>query len=191
MLPVAPPGSICAGCLADPPVIDGARAAVAYGPVARHVVMRLKYGGRPGHAETIGRLMARLVTDRDAVLIPVPLHRWRIWRRGYNQSALIARVLARHHDLPIELDLLRRTRATPVLRGLGRGARSKAVRGAFTVDESRRDRVAGRKVVLVDDVHTSGATANACARALKRAGAAEVRLACWARVDPHGGDVDN
>lgn len=190
-LPNAPVGTVCAGCLADPPALDGARAAVLYGPIARHVVMRLKYGGRPGHAETIGRLMARLVSPGDAVLIPVPLHRWRIWRRGYNQSALIARVLARHHGLSFEADLLRRSRATPVLRGLGRNARAKAVRGAFDIDRAARARLAGRDVVLVDDVHTSGATANACARALKRAGAGEVRLVCWARVDPQGVDVDN
>lgn len=191
MLPNAPAGTVCAGCLADPPAIDGARAAVTYGPIARHVVMRLKYGGRPGHAETIGRLMARLVGEGEAVVVPVPLHRWRIWRRGYNQSALIAVVLARRPGLSLELDLLRRARATPVLRGLGRRARARAVRGAFAVDDSRRDRIGGRAVLLVDDVHTSGATANACARALKRAGAAEVRLVCWARVDPHGADVDN
>lgn len=198
-LPNAAAGSICAGCMADPPAIDGARAAVAYGPVARHVVMRLKYGGRPGHAETIGRLMARLIDPGDggvidddrAIIVPVPLHRWRIWRRGYNQSALIADVLAKRHGLPLELDLLRRRRATPVLRGLGRNARAKAVRGAFAVDHAGRARIDGRPILLVDDVHTSGATANACARALKRAGAREVRLLCWARVDPHGADVDN
>ncbi|SNS26677.1 comF family protein [Sphingomonas laterariae] len=194
-LAMAPAGTICGGCLADPPALDGARAVVGYGPIARHVVMRLKYGGRPGHAETIGRLMGRLVREEDAVLIPVPLHRWRIWRRGYNQSALIARVLARQSGLPVEVDLVRRTRATPVLRGLGRQARGRAVRGAFAVDPAMRERVKGRSVLLVDDVHTTGATANACARALKRAGAAEVRLISWARVslegDGDGADVDN
>lgn len=184
-------GALCGGCLADPPAVDGARAAVAYGPIARHVVMRLKYGGRPGHAETIARLMARLVDDADAIVVPVPLHRWRIWRRGYNQSALIARVLARRHGLTLGIDLLQRKRATPVLRGLGRNARAKAVRGAFAVDPAQRAGVKGRRILLIDDVHTTGATANACARTLKQAGAAEVRLLCWARVDPDGGDVDN
>jgi ComF family protein len=136
--------------------------------------------------------MERLVGDGDAIIVPVPLHRWRIWRRGYNQSALIARVLARRDGLVLGIDLLNRKRATPVLRGLGRNARAKAVRGAFVVDPARRKTLKGRQVLLVDDVHTTGATANACARALKSAGAAEVRLVCWARVDLDGsGDVDN
>lgn len=189
---LATPGAQCGACLADPPPLDGARAAVAYGPIARHVVMRLKYGGRPGHAETIGRLMARLIPDDgQAVLVPVPLHRWRIWRRGYNQSALIARAVARPRGLAVLPDALVRQKHTPVLRGLGRRARARAVRGAFAVDPARRAEIAGREVILIDDVHTTGATANACAAALKRSGARAVRLVCWARVDLDRDDVDN
>ncbi|HWL46931.1 MAG TPA: ComF family protein [Sphingomonadaceae bacterium] len=185
-------GARCGRCLADPPAFDRARAAVAYGDIARRIALKLKYGGRQGLAGTIARGLDRLVpagAGSDApIVIPVPLHRWRIWSRGYNQAALIARAVARRHGLPLELDLLRRTRATPRLRGLGPAGRRKAVRGAFAVSPGRRAALAGRPVVLIDDVYTTGATADACARALKRAGAGEVSLLCWARVVR---DVDN
>lgn len=177
------PEARCGACLRDMPAIDGMRAAVAYGEIARKIALKLKYGGRPGLAETVARQMGRfLVAGDEAIVAPVPLHRWRIWRRGYNQAALIARALASRHGLGLMLDLVERRRATPVLRGMGPAARAKAVRGAFRVRSDRRATLKGRKVVLIDDVYTTGATANACARALKRAGAAEVRLICWARV---------
>ena len=178
----------CAACLASPPDYDRLRSAVAYGDVARRVALKLKYGRRPGVAHTIAHLMQRHVealagrTGEAPLLAPVPLHRWRIWRRGYNQSALIATALAKRTGNEVALDLLRRVKATPSLRGLGRRERALAVRGAFRVLERTRPRVAGRTILLVDDVYTSGATANACARALRRAGAAQVNIICWARV---------
>jgi ComF family protein len=173
----------CGRCLAEPPPFDRLRAAVAYGEVARAVALKLKYGGRPGVAETLARFMRRrLEADADALLVPVPLHRWRIWKRGYNQAALIAAALARSTGRPLALDLLVRTRATPPLQGLGRRERAEAVRGAFAVREAGKGAVRGRDVLLIDDVFTSGATAGACARALKRAGAARVGILCWARV---------
>lgn len=172
----------CGRCLADPPHFDRLRAAVAYGDVARQVALKLKYSGRPGVAETLGRFMTRHLASAEgkAILVPVPLHRWRIWKRGYNQSALIASSLAKASGLAIDLDLLRRVKPTPVLRGLGRRERALAVRGAFAVRDKAA--VAGKAFILVDDVFTSGATANACARTLKRAGAARVETICWARV---------
>lgn len=191
--PVDPgPGARCGACLADPPALDGVRAAVAYGAIARKIALRLKYGGRPGLAETIARQMDRLAAGGDVIVAPVPLHRWRIWGRGYNQAALIARAVARRQGLLFLPGLIERNRATPVLRGLGPAARVKAVRGAFAIAERHRDGVKGRSVLLIDDVYTTGATANACARVLKRAGAADVRLLCWARVLRDGrGHVDN
>ncbi|MEN3748746.1 ComF family protein [Sphingomonas sp. HF-S3] len=176
------PGARCGECLADPPPHDGVRAAVAYGDVARHVALRLKYGGRTGHAGTMARAMTRLMPEGADLLIPVPLHRWRIWGRGFNQAALIAAHLSRATGVAADPHLLLRPRATPVLRGLGPKGRAKAVAGAFALADGARDRLAGRHVVLVDDVHTSGATSRACARLLKRNGAASVILLCWARV---------
>jgi ComF family protein len=174
----------CGRCLADPPPFDRLRAAVAYGDISRQVALKLKYSGRPGVAATLAHFMLHHLEpgDGEALLVPVPLHRWRIWKRGYNQAALIASALSRRSGVACELDLLRRTRATPPLRGLGRRERTLAVRGAFRVPPDARPRLAGRRVILVDDVYTSGATAAACARVLKRAGAASVEVLCWARV---------
>jgi ComF family protein len=188
-LPFAHPASgesSCGRCLADPPPFERLRAAVAYGEVSRQVALKLKYSGRPGLAETLAHFMVRHVGEGegDRILVPVPLHRWRIWKRGYNQAALIASALSRRSGLPVELDLLARIRSTPPLRGLGRRERSLAVRGAFEVPARARGRLRGRPVLLVDDVYTSGATAAACARALKRSGAARVDVLCWARVVP-------
>lgn len=177
------PDARCGACLRELPAFDGVYAAVAYGEIARKIALRLKYGGRPGLAETAARQMARLIPAREDMLVaPVPLHRWRIWRRGYNQSALIARALCRREKLTLALDLLRRQRATPILRGLGPAERVKAVRGAFVVPVTSKAILKGRNVLLIDDIYTTGATANACAKALKHAGAAKVWLLCWARV---------
>jgi ComF family protein len=173
----------CGRCLAEPPAFDRLRAAVAYGEISRKVALKLKYGGRPGVAETMARFMARHLDGADdAVLAPVPLHRWRIWRRGYNQSALIAAALARRSGLAARLDLVSRVKATPPLRGMNARQRMLAVRGAFRIEARRKADLKGRAVILVDDVYTSGATANACARVLRRAGAARVEILCWARV---------
>ena len=175
-------GAQCGACLSELPPHDGVRAAVAYGSVARGVALKLKYGGRLSAAETMARAMVRLVPDDTALFVPVPLHRWRIWSRGFNQAALIADAMGKMRGVPVARDLLRRTRATPVLRGLGHKGRERAVWGAFALAPGAKDCLAGKTIVLVDDVHTSGATAGACARVLKRSGAAKVILLCWARV---------
>ncbi len=173
----------CGACLADPPPHDGVRAAVAYGDVARALVLKLKHGRRIGMARVIGQHMARgAAGEADAILVPVPLHRWRIWRRGFNQSALLAREIAKRSGQPVGTALVERRKATPMLGGLGRQARARALRGAFAVPSDRKAQLKGRTVLLVDDVYTSGATAGACAKVLKRAGAARVIILCWARV---------
>ncbi|HXH16113.1 MAG TPA: ComF family protein [Sphingomonas sp.] len=170
----------CASCLADPPRHAGVRAAVAYGPVARTLALRLKYGGRIAFAETMARQMRRLLPVDMDLLVPVPLHRWRIWSRGFNQAALIADAVAALSGVPHDRAALVRRRQTIVLRGLGGRQRSKAVAGAFAVPDANR--VRGRAIALVDDVYTSGATADACTRAMLKAGARSVTILCWARV---------
>jgi ComF family protein len=176
----------CAVCLKDPPRHAGVRAAVAYGSVPRDLALRLKYGGRIALAETMALRMRRLIPLGTEVLIPVPLHRWRIWSRGFNQAALIADALAKLSAVPHDRDVLMRRRRTILLRGLGGRQRAKAVAGAFAVE--RADRIRGKAVALIDDVYTSGATADACTRVLLRAGAASVTIICWARVVSRVGD---
>ncbi|MBZ9650166.1 ComF family protein [Sphingobium sp. 3R8] len=175
-------GAECGACMADPPPWDSARAVLAYGDVARTVALRLKYGRRIGLARLIARQMLRHVGDEEALIVPVPLHRWRLWHRGFNQSALIADHLGRLTGWPVDKRALRRVKRTAPLRGMNPRARAKAVRGAFALADASA--ITGRRVLLIDDVHTSGATAAACARVLKRGGAVDVRLLCWARVLP-------
>ena len=172
----------CAACLARPPRIARIRAAVAYDELARSVAIRLKYGRKVALARTMARFMAPLVDPGDgrAVLVPVPLHRSRIWGRGFNQSAFVARELARITGLDWSPGALARIRRTPPLKGMSGRERRRTVAGAFRVRD--QSAVRGRTVVLVDDVLTSGSTANACARALTKGGAARVELVSWARV---------
>jgi ComF family protein len=174
----------CGACLADPPPFDRARAAVAYGPIARALALKLKYGRRPGVALTMARPMRRVAGAMldGALVAPVPLHRWRLWSRGYNQAALIARALVQDGKGELALDLLDRHRRTPALRGLGRLARERAVAGAFRIGPAWKQAIKGRRIVLIDDVYTTGATVKGCARVLRRAGAAGVDILCWARV---------
>jgi ComF family protein len=171
----------CGACLAKPPRIQRTRAAVVYGELARGLAIRLKYGRKVAIARTMARYMAPLVSDAgDRLLVPVPLHRTRLWGRGFNQSALVAHELARHLGIATDPLALRRARRTPPLKGMSPIQRRRTVAGAFRVRDKAA--IAGKTVILVDDVLTTGSTAEACARTLKRAGAARVELVSWARV---------
>ena len=172
----------CGICLARPPRIARTRAAVAYGDLTRSLAIRLKYGRKVAIARTMARYMAPLIDHAggDSILVPVPLHRTRLWQRGFNQSALVARELARRLNLRTHLLVLRRHKRTPPLKGMSPLQRRKIVAGAFKVTDKAA--VAGRTIILIDDVLTTGSTAEACARALKRSGAARVELITWARV---------
>jgi ComF family protein len=172
----------CAPCLARPPRIARARAAVAYDDLSRSLAIRLKYGRKVAVAKTMARYMLPLVKrDGDErLLVPVPLHRSRLWWRGFNQAALVARELSKGLGIPSDAVALSRTRRTPPLKGMSPLQRRKTVAGAFRVRDKAA--IAGRTIVLVDDVFTTGSTADACARALTRAGATRVELVSWARV---------
>ena len=171
----------CGACLAKPPRLDRIRAAVAYDDVSRSIAIRLKYGRKVALARTMSRYMRPLLGDipEQALLVPVPLHRRRLWQRGFNQSAIVARDLSRRTGLPVAVDVLRRVRPTPPLKGMNMRQRRRTVAGAFRANSTE---LRGRTIVLIDDVFTTGSTANACARVLKRAGAARVDLISWARV---------
>lgn len=181
-------GARCGACLADPPHWSSARAAVAYCDASAAVAMRLKYGRRTGLALLMARHMAARVhpevrtAGAQALIVPVPLHRWRLWSRGFNQSALVAGHLSRILGIPTDPFVLKRVKRTRPLRDLKPRERERTVARAFAIDPARAEMLRGRTVLLIDDVHTSGATARACARTLRAAGAASVHLLCWARV---------
>jgi ComF family protein len=173
--------------IADPPVFARARAAARYDDTARALVHRLKYGDRTELAIALARMMAlagrELIAD-CGVIAPVPLHWTRGWRRRFNQSALLARELGRIAGRPVALEAVMRVRRTATQVGLSREERRENLRAAFRPGPSAPQRIFGRRVLLVDDVLTSGATANAVSRALLKAGATAVDVLTFARVVP-------
>ena len=178
-------GGRCAACLAQPRAFARARAACLYDDASRDLILKFKHADRTDLARLfsrwIGRAAPDLLAEADAVA-PVPLHPTRLLRRRYNQAAEIARPLARAHRLTYLPDALVRARRTDTQGGKSGSGRRRNVAGAFIVPESRRRRVEGRRIVLIDDVLTTGATAEACAKALLKAGARSVDLAVVARV---------
>lgn len=178
-------GATCAVCLAHPPRHDGIAAGTLYNEASRGLILAFKHGHRIALAPMLARLIAaRLPGDvgADWLFVPVPLHRWRLWSRGFNQSALLARELAAARGGSVLVDGLVRQKRTPPLGGLGQKARARALAGAITVNPRSAERIKGASIVLVDDVLTSGATSEACVGVLKRAGAKRVVVACFARV---------
>lgn len=177
--------ALCARCAASPPHFERARAAVRYGDVARRVVAGFKYGDRlhlvPALAAWLERAGGVLLADAD-LLVPVPLHRRRLFARRFNQAAMLALALSGRCGVPAAVSALVRHRSTPTQTGLDRAQRARNVRGAFLVPEKERTAVANGRIVLIDDVMTTGATADACARALSRAGARRIDVLTLARV---------
>lgn len=194
---VAAQAGLCAACwsLIEVPAEDAGQgegvpvhAATIYNETSRRLVLAYKHGGRIALARLLARLMAARLPDpaegrAPPVLVPVPLHRWRLWSRGFNQAALLARELARLGKGEVEVAALVRHRRTPHLGGLGREARERVLTGAIRLDPAHARKLAGRDVVLVDDVLTSGATSRACIAAIATAGPASIAVACFARVE--------
>lgn len=177
---------LCAEAIADPPPFDRLRAVMLYNEGARRMVSGLKYADRLDLAPAMAAWMAtcsqELLTDAD-VIVPIPLHARRLWRRRYNQSAELARHLAERTGTGYRPDVLKRRKATRQQVGLSERERENNVSGAFVVAEEHRIHVQARNVLLVDDVYTTGATAKAATRALKRGGAARVDVVVFAKVE--------
>lgn len=181
-------GLLCPACTLLPPVFGQARAALRYDPQSRRLILPLKHADRTDLVAALAPQMARAgakLLDRADLLVPVPLHRRRLFQRRYNQAALLARAVAVLANLPVLPDALVRLRATASLGDKSAEARAAEVQRAFAVRPSRLARIIGARVLLIDDVMTSGATANECAAALLRAGAEAVDVLVAARVpDP-------
>ena len=179
------PEALCGACAREAPAYARARAVMRYTEMSRRLVLAFKHGDRTEGAPAFGAWLARagaeLLAEAD-VIAPVPLHRWRLLGRRYNQAALLAHALGRESGLPVTADLLLRKRHTPSQGRLSLAARHRNVAGAFAVKPARRADLAGRHVLLVDDVLTTGATAAACARTLRRGGAVTVSVLVLARV---------
>lgn len=180
-------GALSPQAIARPPVFDRARAAVAYRGAAARIVRALKYADRADLAPPMARWMARagaeLLAEADLIL-PVPLHRRRFWARRFNQSAELGRALARETGLPFAPDAVTRRRHTRPQVGLTRGQRERNLQGAFSVPPEAAPRLRGRRVLVVDDVFTTGSTVNAVASVLKRVGAGGVDVLTFAMVLP-------
>lgn len=179
------PDARSAEAIADPPPFDRSRSAVVYNDVARALVGKLKYGDRPELARFCARLMAQAgheLWGPDAVLVPVPLHRVRHFSRRYNQSTELARALGALTGLPVDPAIVSRRKNTPHQVGLSGDARRRNVSGAFAAHPNSVVRLRGRRVVLVDDVITTGATIKAVTKSLKSGGAERVDVVSFARV---------
>ncbi len=180
------PGTLCAGCHAHPPTFDRARAVMRYDEASKGPILALKRADRldiaPAFARWLARSGAELIEEAE-LIVPVPLHPVRLWRRRFNQSALLATGLSRLTGIAADPLVLLRTRATKSQGAMPSAkARRRNVRGAFRVAGHRTEAVKGRTILLVDDVYTTGATLDACAKALKRAGAERVLALTLARV---------
>ncbi len=181
----------CMACLQEAPLHDGIRAALYYNDIPRDIILKLKYSGRIGIADLVADHLNRFLHDDverfgdDILFVPVPLHWTRLWKRSYNQSALIADALLKtikNENIKHHPDILKRIKRTPPLIGKNSKQRRKILKNSITVNDKYREVIKDRSIILVDDVYTSGATTDACVKALKLAGAKKVIIYCWTRV---------
>lgn len=177
--------TVCPACIASPPAWNRAAAPLAYDDTTRPLILALKHGGSRDRLKLAGRWMREAggdMLDSADLLVPVPLHRTRLAARGFNQSLWLAAAVSRASGVPLATHWLKRKRRTPSQAGLNTTARARNVQGAFSVPDRRKSRLEGKRLVLIDDVYTTGATLTACTRELKRAGAANVDILVLARV---------
>lgn len=183
-------GALCGACLENRPPYETARAALRYDDKSRPLILAFKHGDKTHIVQAFVPWLksagAEMLAQAD-LLVPVPLHRWRLLGRRYNQSALLALGLGRQCGIAVCADALRRVRATPPQGRLNARQRQKNVRRAFSLDPRRLSQVRGKRIVLVDDVYTTGATVKECASTLLKAGAERVDVLCVARVVKEGG----
>ena len=180
-------GAQCAVCLERMPKHSGIYAGTIYNDASRKLILSFKHGRKIALARQLAEMIGSKIPQTDDVvrlplLVPVPLHRWRLWRRGYNQSALLALELEKLGKGKALVDGLYRIRNTPMLGGMQRKQREKTLSGAIRLNPRRATMLSGRDIILVDDVLTSGATSDACTRVLLKGGARSVSIACFARV---------
>ncbi|MEL6361535.1 MAG: ComF family protein [Pseudomonadota bacterium] len=184
--------AVCGFCLTNPTGLDQTRAAVVYNDAAHDLIVGFKHSDKAERAGLFAPWLARVgagLFSRDALLVPVPLHRRRMVSRKYNQSALLCQALTQTTDVETCLDGLIRARPTRAQQGLDAEARSANVKGAFVVNDKRRGELSDRAIILVDDVFTTGATLAACARALRKCDVRTVSALVIARVVREGGDA--
>jgi ComF family protein len=180
--------NLSAQAIANPPAYDRARAAARYSATMRDLIQDFKYRDRHEGLPLFGRWLAKagkeLLADAD-LIIPVPLYRLRLWSRRFNQSALLAQMTGKLSGVPVDCFALRRVKATASQVGLTAKQRKRNVAGAFRLAPDAKDRIKGKRLVVIDDVITTGATMEACAKVLKRTGAVRVDVLALARaVEP-------
>lgn len=176
---------VCTRCLTDPPAYASARAALTYDDASRPLILRFKHGDQIQAVHSFVPWLRRAgegILEKADFLVPVPLHRWRLLRRRYNQAAIIAYALSKDCGVPCLPDALLRRRPTPVQGHLGHAERQKNVKGAFAVNPRHKGLLQGKTIVLIDDVLTTGATVGECTKALLAAGSKEVHVLAIARV---------
>ncbi|MBL4750613.1 MAG: ComF family protein [Amylibacter sp.] len=175
----------CDQCLGQPPAWDQGRCSVLYEGVGRKMALLLKHSDRLDLVPEMAKWMhqsCNAILQPDMIIAPVPLHRWRLLRRQFNQAAVLAQSMARIDQSEVWVDLLHRIKPTEMQKGKGRAARFTNLSRSIILNEAYRDQLQGRSVLLVDDVMTTGATLSACAEACRQAGAKKVNAAVFARV---------
>ncbi|NCY12444.1 MAG: ComF family protein [Burkholderiaceae bacterium] len=180
-------GTLCTDCLTDPPDYTAGRSVFLYDDASKEMILKFKHGDQMHPAIAMGEWLAKAASDfmpQLDVIIPVPLHYWRLWRRRYNQAALLAQKISQFTGKPVDLQVLQRVKPTHSQGHHNRTERHKNMSKAFRVSSSRREQIDGKTVLLVDDVLTTGSTIHSLATTLKQSGAKRVTAWTMFRTPP-------